>query len=133
MSIYNETIWERFFNRLPETAANEAIRVLKQGGSFKDVDFFTMKEAEAQVGHYRERAKAAIGAYKRWKSARAVTSLFGVFRDREGAHLRAHARAMTGLFLDSRRDFADLSALLMESVSNDRPDHGASVQGGRHE
>ena len=133
MSTIKETIWERFFNRLPETAANEAIQTLKQGGSFEDVDFFTMKEAEAQVANYRDRAKAAIRAYKNWKTGRAIRSMFGVFRDREGAHLRAHAKDMAALFLDARRDHADLTELLMASVSNDGPGGAVSQRGGGNE
>ncbi len=51
-----------------------------------------------------------------------------VFRDKEGEALRSHARNMASLFLDSRRDFADLSDRLMQSISND-----ADLQnGGRH-
>jgi len=130
MKHIKETLWERFFNRLPENAANEALRSLKQGGSFKDVDFFTMKEAEAQVVRYRDEARAAIRAYRRWKSGKAVRDLFGVFREREGAHLRAHARDRASLFLDARRDYRDLSALLMASVNNDSQ---PKQQGGGHE
>jgi len=128
-----ENLWERFFNRLPENAANEAIRVLKQGGSFKDVDFLTLKQAEADVVRYRSQAKAAIGAYRRWKTQHAVKLMFGVFHSREGAHLRAHAKDLTSLYLDARRDHADLTDLLMRSVSNDAAGPDAFNQGGRYD
>lgn len=133
MDILKETLWDRFFNRLPETAANEAIRTLKRGGSFKDVDFLTLKEAEAQVARYRDQARAAIGAYRRWKTGNAVKLMFGVFHSREGAHLRAHARGLTSLFLDARRDHADLTNLLMQSVSNDASGSAPLKQGGDHD
>jgi hypothetical protein len=133
MDIPKETLWDRFFNRLPENAANEAIRILKRGGSFKDVDFLTLKEAEAQVAGYRAQAKAAIGAYRRWRTQKALKLMFGAFHDREGAHLRAHARDMASLFLDARRDHTDLTTLLMASVANDRPGGGASGTGGSHD
>ena len=133
MSIITENLWERLFNRLPEQAANEAIRVLKQGGSFRDVDFFTLKEAEAQVLRYRAQARTAIADYRAWKAGKPVRLLFGVFRDREGAHLRAHARAMTSLFLDARRDHADLTRLLMASVGNDASGGAPSRLGGNHD
>ena len=123
-----ETIWDRLFNRLSETEANEAIRILKQGGSYKDIDFFTLKEAEYQVYHHREQAKSAIAAYRQWKKGRQIRRLFAIFRDREGAALRIHARNMASLFLDSRRDFRDLSHRLMESIANDVDLPG----GGRH-
>lgn len=133
MDILKETLWDRFFNRLPETAANEAIRTLKQGGSFKDVDFLTLKEAEAQVARYREQAKAAIGSYRRWKVQNTVKLMFGVFHDREGAHLRDHARDMASLFLDARRDHADLVTLLLRSVANDASGPTPAKQGGSHD
>ncbi|WP_425088863.1 hypothetical protein [Stappia sp.] len=130
MSIITEKLWERFFNRLPEQTANDAIRILKRGGSAQDVDYFTLKEAEAQVARYRVSARSAIASYKAWKAGRAVRLLFGVFREREGAHLRAHARAMTALFLDARRDHSDLTRLLMASMTKDTP---GQAEGGRHE
>lgn len=133
MDILKETLWDRFFNRLPETAANEAIRTLKRGGSFKDVDFLTLKEAEAQVAHYRAQARAAIGAYRSWKTGNAVKLMFGVFHSREGAHLRAHARGLTSLFLDARRDHVDLTALLMRSVANDDSCAPPTRRGGGNE
>ncbi|GEM_PF-5989572 len=119
MKNITETLWDRLFNRLPQSEANEAIRILKQGGSYKDIDIFTLKEAEYQVVHHRQMAKSAIIAYRQWKKSRQVRRLFSVFRDREGAALRIHARNMASLFLDSRRDFADLSKRLMQSISND--------------
>lgn len=133
MDILKETLWDRFFNRLPENAANEAIRTLKRGGSFKDVDFLTLKEAEAQVAQYRDQAKAAIGAYRSWKTANTVKLMFGVLHSRKGAHLKAHARNLASLFLDARRDHADLTALLMQSVANDAPYRPPSKRGGGHE
>ena len=126
-----ETLWDRFLNRLPANAANDAIRTLKRGGTFKDVDFFTLKEAEQRVDDYRYNAKQAIVAYKAWKLKKAVRGFFGVFDDREGTHLRAHARAMTSIYLDARRDHADLTHLLMRSVSNDAAANGnPSKEGG---
>ncbi|MEO0384194.1 MAG: hypothetical protein AAF234_11650 [Pseudomonadota bacterium] len=133
MDILKETLWDRLFNRLPENAANEAIRTLKRGGSFKDVDFLTLKEAEAQVAQYRDQAKAAIGAYRSWKTANTVKLMFGVFHNREGALLKAHARNLASLFLDARRDHADLTALLMHSVANGAPYRPPSNQGGNHD
>ena len=114
-----ETLWDRFFNRLSETEANEAIRILKQGGSYKDIDLFTLKEAEHQVSHHRQQAKSAIAAYKQWKKGRQIRLFFAILRDREGAALRIHAKNMASLFLDSRRDFKDLSNRLMDSIAND--------------
>jgi len=114
-----ENLWDRFFNRLSETEANEAIRILKQGGSYKDIDFFTLKEAEHQVSHHRQQAKSAIAAYKQWKKGRQIRLFFAILRDREGAALRIHAKNMASLFLDSRRDFKDLSNRLMDSIAND--------------
>jgi len=114
-----ETLWDRFFNRLSETEANEAIRILNQGGSYKDIDFFTLKEAEHQVSHHRQQAKSAIAAYKQWKKGRQIRLFFAILRDREGAALRIHAKNMASLFLDSRRDFKDLSNRLMDSIAND--------------
>ena len=130
-----ETLWDRFFNRLPANEANDAIRTLKQGGTFRDVDYLTLKEAEQRVDDYRSKAKQAILAFKAWKLRKTVQGLFGVFDDREGAHLRAHARAMASIYLDARRDHTDLTRLLMQSVSNDTgADKGApSSEGGRHE
>lgn len=114
-----ENLWDRFFNRLSETEANEAIRILNQGGSYKDIDFFTLKEAEHQVSHHRQQAKSAIAAYKQWKKGRQIRLFFAILRDREGAALRIHAKNMASLFLDSRRDFKDLSNRLMDSIAND--------------
>jgi len=129
-----ETLWDRLVNRLPANTANDAIRTLKRGGTFKDVDFFTLKEAEHRVGDYRFKAKQAIVAFKAWKLRKAVRGFFGVFDDREGAHLRAHARAMTSIYLEARRDHADLTHLLMRSVSNDAAANGnPSKEGGRHD
>lgn len=129
-----ETLWDRFFNRLPASEANDAIRILKQGGTYKDVDFFTLKEAEERVAEYRLKAKAAIIAFKAWKMRRSIEGFFGVFSEREGAHLRAHARSMTSIWLDARRDHADLTHLLMQSVSNDAGvDSEPSAEGGRHD
>lgn len=128
MKNIKETLWDRLFNRLPATEANEAIRILKQGGSYKDIDVFTLKEIEHQVGHHREQAKNAIVAYRQWKKGRQVRRFMAVFRDREGDALRGHAKNMASLFLDSRRDFTDLSDRLLQSISND-----AELQnGGRH-
>ena len=128
MKSIKENLWDRLFNRLPATEANEAIRILKQGGSYKDIDVFTLKEIEHQVGHHREQAKNAIVAYRQWKKGYQVRRFMAVFRDKEGEALRSHARNMASLFLDSRRDFADLSDRLMQSISND-----AELQsGGRH-
>ena len=119
MTRITENLWDRFFNRLPANEANEAIRVLKKGGSYKDIDVFTLKEAEYQVKHHREQAKTAIAAYRRWKKGHHIRQFFAILRDREGVALRGHARNMASLFLDSRRDFTDLSDLLMKSISND--------------
>jgi len=119
MKNITETLWDRLFNRLPESEANEAIRILKQGGSYKDIDIFTLKEVEYQVVHHREQAKNALCAYRQWKKGRQVRRFMAVLRDREGEALRGHARNMASLFLDSRRDFADLSERLMQSISND--------------
>ena len=129
-----ETLWDRCLNRLPANAANDAIRTLKRGGTFKDVDFFTLKEAEQRVDDYRVKAKQAIVAFKAWKLRKAIRGFFGVFDDREGAHLRAHARAMTSIYLEARRDHADLTYLLMQSVSNDAAVNGnPSKEGGCHD
>lgn len=133
MDILKETLWERLFNRLPENTANQAMRILKQGGSFKDVDFLTLKQAEAEVVRYRAQAKAAIGEYRRWKTENTVKLMLGVFHSREGAHLRAHAKDMTSLYLDARRDHGDLTDLLMRSVSNDAAERDGFNQGGRHD
>jgi len=132
MTILTENLWERLFNRLPASEANEAIRVLKQGGSYKDIDIFTLKEAEQQVRRHRQQAKSAISAYRQWKKGRYVRRFFAVFADREGAALRGHARNMTGLFLDARRDYADLSSLLMKSLANDCASGVTPGKGGRH-
>lgn len=129
MKKYTENIWDRLFNRLPASEANEAIRVLKQGGSYKDIDFFTLKEAEQQVHHHREQAKKAIVDYRKWKTGQQLRRFFAVLRDREGAVLRGRARNMASLFLDARRDYSDLSHLLMESISSDA-DLNFSVQNG---
>lgn len=131
MQRITENLWERLFNRLPENAANEAMRILKQGGSFKDVDFLTLKQVEAEVVRYRAQAKAAIGEYRRWKTQKTVKLMFGVFHSREGAHLRAHAKDMASLYLDARRDHGDLTDLLMRSVSNDADELDAFNHGGR--
>jgi hypothetical protein len=124
-----ENLWDRFFNRLSETEANEAIRILKQGGSYKDIDFFTLKEAEHQVSHHRQQAKSAIAAYRQWKKGHQIRRFFAILRDREGAALRIHAKNMASLFLDSRRDFNDLSNRLMSSISNDA-ELGSDFQNG---
>lgn len=129
MTKFTENLWDRLFNRLPENEANEAIRVLKQGGSYKDIDFFTLKEVEYQVSHHRQQAKTAITAYRQWKKGHHIRRLIAVLRDREGIALRGHARNMASLFLDARRDYTDLTDLLMKSVSNDA-DLNSSVQGG---
>jgi len=131
MSIIKESLWDRFFNRLPENAANEAIRLLKQGGTYRDVDFFTLKEAEERVADYRMKSRQAILAFKAWKLRKSINRYFGVFDDREGAHLRAHARAMTSIWLDARRDHSDLTRLLMRSVNDDAAINAASTEGGR--
>jgi len=128
MKNITENLWDRLFNRLPASEANEAIRILKQGGSYKDIDIFTLKEIEHQVDHHREHAKKALIAYRQWKKGRQVRRFMAVLRDREGEALRGHARNMASLFLDSRRDFADLSDRLMQSISNDAELH----KGGRH-
>lgn len=129
MTKFKENLWERIFNRFPASEANEAIRILKRGGSYKDIDFFTLKEAEQQVHCHRQQAKKAIADYRRWKTGQQIRRFFTVLRDREGAALQGHARNMASLFLDARRDYSDLSHLLMESVSND-VDLNFSVQNG---
>ena len=131
MKKYTESLWNRFFNRLPDSEAREAIRMLKQGCSYKDIDFFTLKEAEQQVLHHRQQTKSAIAAYRQWKTGQQVRRFFAILRDREGEALRGHAKNMTSLFLDARRDYSDLSHLLMKSVSNDTdlgPSHQNSGQ-----
>ncbi len=129
-----ETLWDRILNRLPASEANDAIRILKQGGTFEDIDFFTLKEAEQRVQDYRFKTKQAILAFKAWKLQKTVHGLFGVFDDREGAHLRAHARAMASIYFDARRDHADLTRLLMKSVSNDAGTRqNPSRKGGYHD
>lgn len=134
MKTINETLWDRFFNRLPASEANDAIRTLKKGGTFQDVDFFTLKEAEQRVEDYRSKTKQAIVAFKAWKLRKTVHGLFSVFDDREGAHLRAHARAMASIYFDARRDHTDLTRLLMQSVSNDAGTKGnPSREGGCHD
>lgn len=132
MNYIKETLWERFFNPLPAKEANDAIRTLKRGGSYKDVDFFTLKEAEEQVLRYRGRAKAAIADYKLWKANTHIGRFFAVFRDREGLALRNHAREMANLFLESKRDHADLSHLIMVSIANDTRGAASSETGGRN-
>lgn len=132
MNYIKETLWERFFNRLPAKEANDAIRILKRGGSYKDVDFFTLKEAEEQVLRYRGRAKAAIADYKLWKANTQIGRFFAVFRDREGIALRNHARDMANMFLEARRDYIDLSSLLMTSIANDTRGTASSDKGGRN-
>jgi len=132
MNYIKETLWERFFNRLPAKEANDAIRILKRGGSYKDVDFFTLKEAEEQVLRYRGRAKAAIADYKLWKANTHIGRFFAVFRDREGIALRNHARDMANMFLEARRDYTDLSSLLMTSIANDTRGTASSDKGGRN-
>ena len=133
MTYLKESLWERLFNRLPSSEANDAIRILKQGGSYRDVDFFVLKEAEQSVEQLRGRAKQAIAAYKGWKLEQAVSRYFAVFRQREGAHLKANARAMTSIWLDARKDYRDLTDLLMHSVANDQPASLIQPKGGRHE
>jgi len=71
------------------------------------------------VDHHREQAKNALTAYRQWKKGHQVRRFMAVLRDREGEALRGHARNMASLFLDSRRDFTDLSDRLMKSISND--------------
>lgn len=132
MNYIKETLWERFFNRLPAKEANDAIRILKRGGSYKDVDFFTLKEAEEQVLRYRKRAKAAIGDYRLWKANSHIGRFFAVFRDREGIALRNHAREMANMFLEAKRDHADLSDLIMTSIANDTRGIASSENGGRN-
>lgn len=132
MNYIEETLWEGFFNRLPAKEANDAIRILKHGGSYKDVDFFTLKEAEEQVLRYRGRAKAAIADYKLWKANTHIGRFFAVFRDREGIALRNHARDMANMFLEARRDYTDLSSLLMTSIANDTRGTASSDKGGRN-
>ncbi|MGJ8531696.1 MAG: hypothetical protein ACSHYC_05895 [Alphaproteobacteria bacterium] len=132
MNYIKETLWERFFNRLPAKEANDAVRILKRGGSYKDVDFFTLKEAEEQVQRYRGRAKAAIADYKLWKANTQIGRFFAVFRDREGIALRNHARDMANMFLEARRDYIDLSSLLMTSIANDTRGTASSDKGGRN-
>jgi hypothetical protein len=132
MTKITENLWDRLFNRLPASEANEAIRILKQGGSYKDIDIFTLKEAECQVAHHRQQAKSAITAYRQWKKGRQVRRLFTVFRDREGAALRIHARNMASLFLDSRRDFTDLGQRLMASIANDANLKSGLQNGGKN-
>lgn len=132
MNITKENIWERIFNRLPETAANEAIRALKKGGSHKDVDYFTLKEAEAQVDRLRKRAKIALADYRQWKTGQSVNVLFDVFRSHEGRALREHARSMTALYSDARHDHRELTDLLMASIANDATATPTKAAGGSH-
>ncbi|OJJ12978.1 hypothetical protein BKI51_02615 [Alphaproteobacteria bacterium AO1-B] len=132
MTIFKETLWDRFFNRLPETAANEAIRALKRGGSYRDVDFFTLKEAEAEVERLRKRAKLALADYRQWKTGQSVNALFDVFRSHEGRALREHARSMTALYSDARHDHRELTDLLMASIANDPTATPTKTTGGSH-
>jgi len=133
MNIFKENLWERIFNRLPESEANDAVRHLKAGGSYKDIDFFTLKAAEEQVEHHRLRFRDAMADYRAHKAGRSVQRFFAVFRDREGLFLREHARNMATLARDSRRDFHDLSNEIMKSIANDDDLPPTLKKGGKNE
>ena len=132
MTRFKETLWDRFFNRLPESAANEAIRALKRGGSYRDVDFFTLKEAEAEVERLRKRAKLALADYRQWKTGQSVNALFDVFRSHEGRALREQARPMTALYSAARHAHRELTERLMASIANDPKAKPTKTKGGRH-
>lgn len=129
MKYTKETLWDRFFNRLPRTQANDLVQRLKKGASYKEIDYFAVKELEQQIEHHRRQARAAIAEYKQWRASEACRTFFDVFRQREGAHLKAHARAMASVFLDVRRDYADMMKLLMSSIANDAETKSAKSGG----
>ena len=133
MSNFKETLWERFFNRLPENTANEAVRVLKRGGSHRDIDYFTLKESEVSVERSRHIARQAIATYRSWKQCHSVHKLLDASRNIEGIALKRNMVSMISLYKDKLRDHCDLTWLLVTSIDEENAANDYIRQGGQDE
>ena len=115
-----ETLWEKIFNRLPEKQANDAIRILRAGGTIHDIDTFDVRLLADQLTDTKKQLQAALRAYRRHQGRAAIKTFINVFFDREGAMLRQHAVNLASLYTDMRRDYRELQDLLNQAIANDK-------------
>lgn len=110
MKMLRETFFERLCNRLgPRTALKVMANLHRARRS--GIDYMVVKEASELLERYRHEMRSAVRSYRQWQACEAVTQALSPLRAQEGRQLQAHARALTHLVLDARRDYKDLCEL----------------------